>query len=112
VIGNAYVPGLMFGEALLGSLPPNIRSVQNLDLQGGHTFHYHDTETGAAAQDPRKGPVPHPWTQLPYQRERADPHIFRKFRNTVTGEVINSDPRLLPDALEARGVILRKFQLV
>jgi hypothetical protein len=36
----------------------------------------------------------------------------QKFRNKVTGEEINSDPRLLPEELVARGIRLQTIKLV
>jgi hypothetical protein len=34
------------------------------------------------------------------------------FRNLVTGETMDSDPRMLPEPLEAKGIELKWFRLV
>ncbi|KAL8282637.1 hypothetical protein RB600_005876 [Gaeumannomyces tritici] len=47
------------------------------------------------------------------EEEADDPEMFDYFRNRDTGEVVNSDPRMMPEALEARGVSgLQRFALV
>jgi hypothetical protein len=62
--------------------------------------------------DPWLGPLPPEWECFPRERTNNDPKIYEGFRNKVTGEVMNSDPRKLPEALEARGVKLETFHLV
>jgi hypothetical protein len=36
--------------------------------------------------------------------------LFQRFKDTVRGEVVNSDPRLTSEALMARGVELSTFR--
>lgn len=52
------------------------------------------------------------WQPGAWERTRVDPNNCCRFRNTRTGEVVNSDPRLFPEALEARGVDVRTITLV
>ena len=44
------------------------------------------------------------------KRTSDDLYSFVEFRNTLTGEVINSDLKMLPKALEKRGVTLQTFR--
>ena len=62
--------------------------------------------------DPRLGALPSEWRELPDSDWTPDdPNQAVKFRNVVTGAEINSDPRLLPEALESRGVRIKKLLL-
>jgi len=47
-----------------------------------------------------------------HELEADNPMVYDCFKNMRTGEVMNSDPRMLPDALRARGVKLTEFTLV
>jgi hypothetical protein len=108
VIGDCYIQGIGDGEALLGPIPSPWRMIC-VD----RVLEYFHTETGEqTVEDPRLEPIPEPWVRIPFKRERHDPRFCENFKNTITGEVLNSDPRLLPDALRARGVKLQTFQLV
>jgi len=115
-IGCGYVHGLMDGEAFLGPIPPRYRVQIKRDVDdswGYENPHFLDVETGEfIKKDPRLGPVPDIWEELMLERTPDDPRTYTKFRNKITGEVINSDPRLFPAALEERGVKLETFSLV
>jgi hypothetical protein len=50
--------------------------------------------------------------RVPAVRTPEDPILLTRFRNKDTGELVNWDPRLLPEALEARSVKPRKFELI
>ncbi|KAM5352582.1 hypothetical protein ACJ41O_005304 [Fusarium nematophilum] len=68
------------------------------------------------AEDPRLGPL-EGWERIPLEelgRELTgdDPQIYGFFGNTVDGRVVDSDPRMTPEALEARGVKLETFTLI
>ena len=63
-------------------------------------------------EDPRLGALPAEWESVQQERTPEDPIYFAPHRNKRTGELINSDPRLLPEALIARGIKLETFQLV
>jgi hypothetical protein len=45
-------------------------------------------------------------------RTPYDPIVMAVFKNTETGEIMKSDPRMLPEALIARGVKLENIRLV
>jgi hypothetical protein len=80
-------------------------------------YHFFNAETGEhTTEDPRLEPHPE-WERIDLEdlgRDLTgdDPEFCDFFRNKSTGELINYDPRLLPEALKARGVQLRNFTLV
>ncbi|KAI0477382.1 HET-domain-containing protein [Xylariaceae sp. FL0804] len=116
VVGDCYVHGIMDGEALLGSFSAQW-SVQYL---GDGTDQYDrpcycNSNTGLkTTEDPRLESVPLPpvWEPVEWERTRADPIFCNKYRHKDTGEIINSDPRLFPEALRERGVELTTVTLV
>ncbi|KAH8666704.1 heterokaryon incompatibility protein-domain-containing protein [Xylariales sp. PMI_506] len=113
IIGPCYVHGFMDGEALIGPLsePWAVRYPLSAD-RGGRSPEYYHRDT---AQDPRLDEIPLPdgWEAAPVpQRQREDPVLCCWYRNRDTGEVINSDPRLAPEALKARGVPVEVFSLI
>lgn len=113
VVGVVVVHGVMHAELLLGELPPQYRARVQADSFGFTMPSYRDMKTGKTQlEDPRLGPIPDGWEQLSAERTSDDPVIFARFRNNATGEVFNSDPRLFPKALAARGVKLETFDLV
>ncbi|KLU85427.1 hypothetical protein MAPG_04453 [Magnaporthiopsis poae ATCC 64411] len=65
-------------------------------------------------EDPRLMDVPLTGRRGGGEGEEADdPEVFNYFRNRNTGEVVNSDPCMMPEALEARGVSgLQRFALI
>jgi hypothetical protein len=115
VIGSSYLHGFSDGAALLGPLPsPWIVQFQ-LDSSGYDDPNFHNLTTGEKTrQDPRLETVPLPpqWEEIEAVRTVDDPLHFRRFRNNATGEIMNSDPRLLSSALKERGVKIQTFQLV
>ncbi|KAL2023614.1 hypothetical protein VTK56DRAFT_1771 [Thermocarpiscus australiensis] len=113
VVGEAYVHGLSNGVGILGSFPPRWEVLLKGDAMGRPTQRFLDTRTGLETlEDPRLGNLPPGWERVPYQKLDDDPDILERFRNMETGEVVNSDPRLSPHALAARGVKLQSFRLV
>lgn len=64
------------------------------------------------ADDPRLGALPPEWERVVHERTADDPAYFQFFRHSDTGEVINFDPRLSPECLQARGVQLETFDLI
>jgi hypothetical protein len=77
-------------------------------------LHFYNSETKITCdEDPRLGPLPEEWEAVDRgERTSEDPRIFRCFRNKQTGEVVNSNPRMEPEALRHRGVKLWEFTLV
>ena len=112
VVGEAYVHGLEDSYGILGPLPSNWRAIIRGDAVGRPLHRYLNQRTfEETSEDPRLGPLPPGWERLAYERSLDDPAIFELFSSSVTGETINSDPRLSPEALQLRGVKLETFQL-
>ncbi|KAI1309263.1 HET-domain-containing protein [Xylaria venustula] len=115
VVGSCYLHGAMEGEALLGTLPIPWK-VKFLDDERG--FNIPKFCNGDSHEireyDPRLDSIPLPaeWEPIEFQWTRADPNICSKFRNRITGEVINSDPRLFPEALLERGIPVKRITLI
>jgi hypothetical protein len=113
VIGSCYIHGLMEGESLLGQLPEPWKAQIHVDSNEIRKPYYVNTITGESTDESRwLGPLSSEWERVPAVRAPEDPILFTRFRNKDTGELVNWDPRLLPEALEARGVKLRKFELI
>ncbi|KAK3690549.1 heterokaryon incompatibility protein-domain-containing protein, partial [Podospora appendiculata] len=114
VVGECYVYGLNDGAGLLGPLPRNWR-VQIFRESSGlclELYRFYDAHTGMLTdEDPRLGPLGD-WERIDHTRTGDDPVIFQFYKHKVTGETINSDPRMTPEALRARGVDVRTFRLV
>jgi hypothetical protein len=109
------VHGLMNAEALLGPLPSPWTVLRNMDSRGISRVGFFNPETKEKASiedDPRLGEMPPEWERLEVIPSLDDPYYIQRCRNKITGEEINSDPRLLPEALEKRGVKLQTFRLV
>lgn len=119
LVGDAFVYGLHDALALLGPLPTlwRVHILSSPDRVDGLVCRFFNANTGEhTAEDPRLEPHPE-WDRVELQdlgRKLTgdDPECCDFFRHKTTGEMINYDPRMLPEALEARGVQLRKFALV
>lgn len=76
--------------------------------------HFFNTVTKAlSTDDPRLPPLPATWEEQGLrERKQEDPFFFREFKDRETGDVINSDPRMFPEALRQRGIQLESFRLV
>jgi hypothetical protein len=100
-------------EAFLGPLPAPWVMQYKPDSCGVQTPYFFNKDTKEAVQqDPRLGELPVGWEAIQKDRIKHDPQFFSLFRNNLTGEIINSDPRMLPEALRDRGVRLQLFKLV
>ena len=105
----------MDAESLLGPLPDHWTTQNGRDSGGGYFLQFYDPSTQQVTiEDPRLAavPIPSEWEQLPAVRTVDDPEFFCRFRNKDSGEIINADPRLLPENLKAQGVDLETFDLV
>lgn len=111
VVGVAFVYALRDANALLGQLPEPW-CVQVSESDGLRSvFHFLNRETGETTDsDPRLGPLVG-WERLAVEKGVDDPMTCQKYWNSETGEVINYDPRMSLDALEARGVKFEAFAL-
>ena len=66
-------------------------------------------------EDPRLVGIPLPPGWVPvadWEKTRDDPHDCERYYKKQTGEVINSNPRLLPEALQERGLQLQTITVV
>ena len=102
----------MDGEVLLGPIPSGYR-VEGWYPNGFETVTFcHVPTEERDIEDPRLPPLPSEWESVERERTQDDPMFLRVFRNKITSEMISSDPRMTPEALERRGVALQKFRLV
>lgn len=109
VIGPCFIFGLMEGEALLGQIPVP----WTVQYSGQYDRIFLNKETKEkTVEDPRLRSLPPDWESVEVTRTSNEPIHFGYFRNKKSGEMMNSDPRMLPEALEKRGIKLEKFCLV
>ncbi|EXL41949.1 hypothetical protein FOCG_15311 [Fusarium oxysporum f. sp. radicis-lycopersici 26381] len=113
VVGSCYLHGFTSAEAFLGPLPAPWVMQYKPDSCGVQTPYFFNKDTKEAVQqDPRLGELPVTWEAIQKDRTKDDPQFLSLFRNNLTGELMNSDPRMLPEALRDRGVRLQSFKLV
>ncbi|RDL38024.1 uncharacterized protein BP5553_05457 [Venustampulla echinocandica] len=113
VVGACGIHGLSDSASLLGPLPKpwKVEIVSYSSILPNYQFV--NAVTGEVTlEDPRLEPLPEEWERFESPWTPDDPEFFQRFRNRTNGEEINSDPRIFPEALKARGVPLRTFQLV
>jgi hypothetical protein len=113
VVGECYLHGLSDAVGILGPLPGDWNVIIRGDAFGRPTHRFvHLSDNDETLNDPRLGPLPLNWERATYKRFSDDPAIFQRFRNVTTGELVNYDPRMSPDELEAQGVKLQSFRLI
>lgn len=116
VIGTCFIHGIMDGEAILGPFKSPWRVHIRLERDGVARPSYFNSDSNTTVfEDPRLGDyaLPPEWVPAPtWERCREDPVFCQKFKNQWSGQEINSDPRLLPVALTARGIKLEEIELV
>lgn len=114
VVGECYIHDLSDAVGLLGPIPHPWRPVIIGDALGRLRHWFMNVATGGrTVDDPRLGTLPYDgWDHAVYERTVEDPAVFERFVNGETAEVVNHDPRMSAEALEARGVKLRTFTLV
>lgn len=115
-VGSVYLDGAMDGEAFLGQLPDKwCVQYNNLDDSACDKVLFKNLETGTTVKtDPRldEVPLPHEWEPVAWTRESIDPMTCCRFRNKLTGELINYDPRMTGEALKERGVNIKEIVLI
>jgi hypothetical protein len=112
-VACAYVHGLMDGEALLGPLPESCKVTIQKDNNGDDFQVFVDSTTQSeTTQDPRLGPLPAGWEPVVAKDRLWPTKKVNAFQNKDTEQILYSDPRLLPDALRARGVRIETLTLV
>lgn len=113
VVGECYVHGLSDAVGILGTLPDQWKVIIKGDAFGRPTPRYVSLQEYCEIEnDPRLGSLPQSWERVSCNRSAEDPSIFEKFLSHETGEEVDSDPRLFPDALIARGVELEYLPLI
>lgn len=119
LVGSSFVYGLNDGQALLGRLksPWRVQIFDHPEQDFRIEHRYYNRETRElTVSDPRLEDHPE-WERVSLEDLGRpligdDPIILEFFKNKITGGIMNSDPRLLPEALEARGVDLQWFTIV
>jgi len=97
IVSDCYTQGLIYAEAFLGPIPDPWRPIIGGSQEGSKTLWFENTHTGVISKlDPRLDAVLEEWEELPNDDWTPDSPLFSlRFRNTVTGAEINSDPRML-----------------
>ncbi|KAL9629772.1 MAG: hypothetical protein Q9204_005084 [Flavoplaca sp. TL-2023a] len=110
VVGEAYVHGLMTGEAFLGPLPSNWQFVHRYEESTGRYWKaFIDRgKNKCQREDPRLRPLPEGWVEDEHPKQ----HLYTIYRNVEQDYTTLRDPRMLPSALRARNVELTEFKLV
>jgi hypothetical protein len=112
-VGCAYVHGIMDSEILLGPLPVGTELRVAFDMYFVEQPHFFNHKTRkSTTKDPRLPPLPAEWKEVMTQDKLWPNKKVEAFENMNTGQILHSDPRMLPDALRARGVPLEEFALV
>jgi hypothetical protein len=112
IIGQCFIYGLHDATAILGPLPAPWRGRVCWGFRQRTKLEFWNTETQESTdEDPRLGDLGD-WERVDHVPEPDDPEIYAYFRNRRTEEVMNSDPRMLPEQLDAMGVELTTFALV
>lgn len=116
LIGRCFVHGIMYGEAILGPIPKpwKVSVSRTTSLSGVSVLEQRfvnlETEENTHS-DPRLGPLPDEWEEVEMEDDVQMGVFLQHYRRTGTEEIFNSDPRLFPEALMARGVSLETFTL-
>ncbi|KAF5011626.1 hypothetical protein FDECE_2289 [Fusarium decemcellulare] len=117
-ISDCYVWDLEASQGLLGPLPSpwQVHLLYHPVYEHGTYNRYFNPDTGElTAEDPRLRPL-EGWQRIPLEElgrdlTGDDPEVYDFFRNTEDGRVVNSDPRLEPEALKGLVVGLETFVL-
>ena len=112
VIGECFVYGLNDAISILGPLPEPWE-VRCIPAPGKRSsVHFYDKLTDLkTSEDPRLGELGS-WRRIPHSLTADDPETWDFFQNDETGEVMDSDPRMLATNLKRRGVAVRTYSLV
>jgi hypothetical protein len=112
VVGECFVYGLHDAIPLLGPLPHPWRGIAAWVHGDRRVVRFLNTETKEKTmEDPRLEPSPE-WERIDKKLDKDDPTLYDFFKHKGTGEIINYEPRLEPDKLEAKGVKLTWFSLI
>lgn len=92
-VGEAYVYGLMNGEAILGPLPSSWQAQADRNQQGLMVQAFTRSSEAAVEEDPRLE------------------HQFANLEGIEETDQLDHDSRLLPGALKIQGVAMQTFQI-
>lgn len=114
VVGESYVLGLMDGESVLGQLPKDFTVEMRADEASNREIpHFRNISTNQLLiEDPRLPTLPAAWEEVKAEMSEDDIIYARWFKNAQTGEVIEHDPRLIPESLRAQGIPIQNFRLI
>lgn len=113
VVGECFVYGIHDSIPLLGPFPEMWTGIAAWVHGDRRVLRFLNTQTKeSSVEDPRLEALPPGWERIDKTLERDDPTLYDFFQNKDTGEVVNYDPRLEPEALQQRGVHLDRFSLI
>lgn len=105
--------GLSDSVGILGPIPNGWKAIIKGDALGRQTQRFvRISDHEETLDDPRLPLLPSNWERIMYERGPDDPTVFERFRNLETDEIVNYDPRLVPEVLETLGVELQPFELI
>jgi hypothetical protein len=113
LIGECFIDGLTDTTSFLGPLPHPWKVVGGWGRNERYRFHYLNVETSESTlEDPRLTPFGSDWERIDYEPDGNDPEFHDFFRHKITGKIMNSNPRLLPEMLLEKGVTLTRFCII
>ncbi|GAP85662.1 putative heterokaryon incompatibility [Rosellinia necatrix] len=113
LIGECCIHGLHDGISLLGMLPAGWRVRTLFDANGLAKYSYYDGGSDVdSEEDPRLPALSRRYQRADFVRTADDPIVATRYYDTQTESHINYDPRMLPEALRARGANLRDFDII
>lgn len=119
LVGDAYVYGLHDARPFLGPLPQNWKvklTARSFEGYWRQIMFINEVTGEVMVEDPRLGPLSSGWERVEPEelggpRDVNDSRFCMYFKNGATGDIVDYDPRMLPETLEARGVRLETFVL-
>lgn len=113
LIGESFINGLGDATSILGPLPSPWKVVGTWGHGNRFLFKYLNADTNeSTAEDPRLASFESDWERIDHEPDASDPEFYDYFKHKETGEIMNSDPRMLQEALEANGIELTTFCLI
>ena len=112
VVGPCYIHGMMESEPWLGAFPESWAIRMEKPRQSSMFLFFNSITQDVTRDDPRLPAMPQDWEKTEKQGINDDGSVLQEFRNKVTKQVMDSDPRMTPAALRERGVKLEAFRLV
>lgn len=112
IVGECFVYGLHDTIPLLGPLTSPWRGIAAWVHGDRRVIRFFNPETKEKnAEDPRLETSTE-WKRITKELDRDDPTLYDFFKHKESGHVVNYDPRLEPEKLEARGVKFTWFSLI